>query len=107
MTELEIFVETGIGQAPSRVPCRSGVSLMEALRDAGYPIEAACGGSLACATCHVLLFEEDLARVGMASEDEEDMLDQAFGVTRASRLACQIMLTPEMTSLRVRLPTRP
>ncbi len=107
MTEIEIFVETETDPTPSRVSCQPGVSLMEALRGAGHPIEAACGGSLACATCHVILSDGDFAKVGEASEDEEDMLDQAFGVTRTSRLACQIMLTPELSPLRVRLPNRP
>lgn len=107
MTEIEIFVETESDKTPSRASCRPGISLMEALRDAGYAIESACGGSLACATCHVILSEGDFAKVGGASEDEEDMLDQAFGVTRTSRLACQIMLTPALPSLRVRLPSRP
>ncbi|WP_334146645.1 2Fe-2S iron-sulfur cluster-binding protein [Hyphomicrobium sp.] len=107
MTEIEIFVESDSGLPPSTMSCQSGVSLMEALRSAGHPIEAACGGSLACATCHVILSKEDFAKVGDVSEDEEDMLDQAFGVTRTSRLACQIMLSPELSPLRVRLPSRP
>jgi len=56
------------------------------VRGAGLPMEAICGGSLACATCHVIVAEEYFALVGQSSEDEEDMLDQGFDITRTSRL---------------------
>lgn len=102
MLELRIEVDG----AEHAVACRSGLSVMEVIRSAGLPLEAACGGSLACATCHVIVADGDFSKVGQPSEDEEDMLDQAFGVTRTSRLGCQIMMTPDLDGLRVRIPIR-
>jgi ferredoxin len=77
---------------------------MEMVTAAGLPMEAVCGGSLACATCHVIVDDDCFALVGPPSEDEEDMLDQGFDITRTSRLGCQIRLTAELDRLRVRLP---
>lgn len=81
-----------------------GMSVMEIARKNGVDIEGACEGSLACSTCHVLVEEGWLARLDPASEDEEDMLDLAFGLTKASRLGCQILMTPDLDGLVVRLP---
>ncbi|CCD12558.1 unnamed protein product, partial [Trypanosoma congolense IL3000] len=73
-------------------PC--GMTLMEALRDvARVDIEAACDGTCACSTCHVILRKEDYEKLEAPSEDEMDMLDLAPQVTATSRLACQIKLT--------------
>ncbi|MEO7239980.1 MAG: 2Fe-2S iron-sulfur cluster-binding protein [Sphingomicrobium sp.] len=68
------------------------------------PLEGACEGVMACSTCHVIVDAADFARLPPASEEEEDLLDIAADVTRTSRLACQIMLTPEMERLTVRIP---
>ena len=71
---------------------------------AGQPLEGTCEGQMACSTCHVIVATEDFDRLPPASEEEEDMLDLAFGATRTSRLACQIILTPDLDGLTVRLP---
>ncbi|QCB45750.1 2Fe-2S iron-sulfur cluster-binding protein [Hydrogenophaga sp. PAMC20947] len=85
-----------------------GHSLMKAAVDAGVRgIEADCGGTLTCATCHVMLDAETAARFPAAVQDERDMLDFAAApVDSGSRLSCQLMLTPEMDGLVVRLPAR-
>jgi ferredoxin len=70
------------------------------------PLEGACEGAMACSTCHVIVAAEDFARLPLASEEEEDLLDIAAHVTRTSRLACQIMLTAEMKRLAVCIPPR-
>jgi 2Fe-2S ferredoxin len=88
------------------IACQSETTVMEAVHGAGLPMEAICGGSLSCATCHVIVAEEDFALVGRPSEDEEDMLDQGFDITRTSRLGCQIKMAPNLDRLRVRLPPR-
>ncbi len=88
------------------IDAKPGLTVMEALRAAGLPLKAACGGSLACATCHVIIAEKDFDRVGPPSEDEEDMLDQGFDVSRTSRLACQIKVSSELNGLSIRLPRR-
>ena len=67
-----------------------GSTLMEIIRDAGLDIEAACGGCCACATCHVHVDPEWIDIIKPIDDDEESMLDQAFGVERFSRLSCQI-----------------
>ncbi len=81
-----------------------GLSLLEIARQHDIDIEGACEGSLACSTCHVIVDAEDFERLEDPSEDEEDMLDLAFGLTRTSRLGCQILLTEELDGLTVTLP---
>lgn len=67
-------------------------------------LEGACEGSLACSTCHVVVEPEWYEKLSEATEDEEDMLDLAFGLTKTSRLGCQIIMTPELDGIVVRLP---
>ncbi len=86
------------------VDARNGFSLMEVAVDNGIDIEAACEGSLACATCHLVLDPDWYEKLGPPSDDEEDMLDLAFGLTKTSRLSCQIRVTDELDGLRVSLP---
>ena len=81
-----------------------GLSLLEIARRNDIDIEGACEGSLACSTCHVIVDAEDFERLEEPSEDEEDMLDLAFGLTRTSRLGCQIIVTEELDGLTVALP---
>lgn len=68
-------------------------------------IEGACEGAMACSTCHVVVDPEWYKRLPPPSEDEEDMLDLAFGLTRTSRLGCQVTITEALDGLRVRLPS--
>jgi len=81
-----------------------GLSLLELAHRNNIDIEGACEGSLACSTCHVIVDEEDFDRLQEPTEDEEDMLDLAFGLTRTSRLGCQIIVTEELDGLTVSLP---
>lgn len=81
-----------------------GTTIMEAGRDNNLGLEGTCGGSLSCATCHVILDQASFARVGGPSEDELDMLDLAFGVEETSRLGCQIEISAELDGLSVRVP---
>ena len=73
-----------------------GWRLMEIIRDWGLPIKAECGGACACATCQV-------DRLHPAREDELERLDDAFDVRPNSRLACQILFSPELDGLTVAL----
>ena len=82
----------------------SGLSVMEIARRHDLGIEGACEGSIACATCHVIVDAAYAGRLGEASAEEEDMLDLAAGVEATSRLGCQIVLTEELDGLTVRLP---
>ena len=86
------------------VEAETGLGLLEVAQGAGMPLEGTCEGQMACSTCHVIVSAEDFARLPPASEVEEDMLDLAAAATRTSRLACQIVLPPDMDSLTVRMP---
>jgi len=81
-----------------------GTSLLEAGQAIGMPLEGTCEGQMACSTCHVIVDPEWFAALRKASSDEEDMLDLAACATRYSRLSCQILLTPDLEGLTVRLP---
>ena len=81
-----------------------GLSVLEIAHKHGVDIEGACEGSLACSTCHVIVDPDGTNRLKDASEDEEDMLDLAFGLTKTSRLGCQIVMTEELDGLTVKLP---
>mgnify|MGYP003352040979 FL=1 len=82
-----------------------GLSVLEIAHRNGIDLEGACEGSLACSTCHVIVDAEDYDRLKEATEDEEDMLDLAFGLTHTSRLGCQIIITPQLDGLVVALPS--
>lgn len=86
------------------VDAPNGVSVMEIAHMNNVDLEGACEGSLACSTCHVVVENEFYDMLPSASEDEEDMLDLAFGLTPTSRLGCQIIMTDELDGLVVRLP---
>ncbi len=81
-----------------------GNTVMEVARELDLPMLAACGGSLACATCHVIVDEAWYEQTGALSEDEEDLLDTAHDLTATSRLACQIKVSDDLDGLVVTLP---
>ena len=81
----------------------TGWSVMEIIREAGLPIEAACGGCCACATCHVYVDEAWLDRLEKPNQDENIMLDEAFEVRDNSRLSCQLKYADALDGLKVTL----
>ena len=81
-----------------------GQCLLELAQNVGMPLEGTCEGQMACSTCHVIVGPEWFDRLPPAVDDEEDMLDLAAGVTRTSRLSCQITLSAELDGLEVRIP---
>jgi 2Fe-2S ferredoxin len=81
-----------------------GLSVLEVAHKHGIDIEGACEGSLACSTCHVIIAPEWFDQLDEPSEDEEDMLDLAFGLEKTSRLGCQIVITEALDGLVVKLP---
>lgn len=81
-----------------------GVSLLRVAHDNDIDLEGACGGSLACATCHLVVDQEWYGCLSPKTTGEEDMLDLAFNLTETSRLGCQIKVTPELDGLVVTLP---
>lgn len=97
-----IFIEN---DKEIEVDASIGLSLLEVAHENNIDLEGACEGSLACATCHVILEEKIYNILKQPTEAEEDMLDLAFGLTHTSRLGCQIILTKELDGMRVRVPS--
>ena len=81
-----------------------GLSVLEIAHSNNIDLEGACEGSLACSTCHIIVDQKWFSELETATEDEEDMLDLAFGLTPTSRLGCQIIMSEELDGLTVRLP---
>jgi len=96
------FIETDGSRREVDAPL--GLSVLEIAHRHGIDLEGACEGSLACSTCHIVVEPEWYDVLTEASEDEEDMLDLAFGLTKTSRLGCQIIMTEELDGLTVKLP---
>ena len=82
----------------------AGDDLLRVAQAAGMPLEGTCEGQMACSTCHVIVARDWIDRLAEPSEEEEDMLDLAAGVTATSRLACQIVLDDALDGLEVAIP---
>jgi len=81
-----------------------GARLVDVAQAAGQPLEGTCEGQMACATCHVVVDASDFARLPVASEEEEELLDLVPDSQRTSRLACQIRLEAALGHLTVQIP---
>ena len=90
--------------AAREVDAPLGLSVLEIAHKHGVDIEGACEGSLACSTCHVIIDSGWFPKLVKPTEDEEDMLDLAFGLEQTSRLGCQIVMTNALDGLVVKLP---
>jgi len=98
-----VFIKTDETRVEVDAPV--GLSVLEIAHRNNIDLEGACEGSLACSTCHIIVDQEWYDLLKEPTEDEEDMLDLAFGLTHTSRLGCQIIMTEELDGLTVRLPT--
>lgn len=96
-----IFVIDGEGRE-HRLEALEGWRVMEIVRDHGFPIIAECGGACACGTCQVEVAPGWTAKLHPPREDELDMLDRNYAGA-ASRLSCQLIFTPELDGLRLRI----
>ena len=89
------------------IEVENGLSVMEGAIQKDIPgIDADCGGSMACATCHVYVKDDWFNKVPPKQNGEEDMLDQAFEPKKNSRLSCQMIISDELDGLIVDLPER-
>ncbi|KAL2062686.1 hypothetical protein VTL71DRAFT_5758 [Oculimacula yallundae] len=89
-----------------RIAVSEGDNLLTVAQANDIEMEGACEGSCTCSTCHVIVQSEDMFdKIPEADDDENDMLDLAFGLTETSRLGCQIVMKPELDGLVVRLPS--
>ena len=101
MPKMTFIVRGGVRK---EVDAPVGFSVLDIAHRNDVDIEGACEGQMACSTCHVIVDEEWSGRLPPPCEEEEDMLDLAFHVTRHSRLACQIWTSDALNSLTVRMP---
>src|SRR5580658_1935771 len=85
------------------VEAPSGVTLMEPLRDMDYGVAAICGGMCSCATCHVYVDPEWLARLPAMMSDERELLSELTHYQENSRLSCQVEFTAQLAGLRVKI----
>src|SRR3984957_4691640 len=97
-----IFIERNGNRREVEAPL--GLSVLEIAHKHGVDIEGACEGSLGCSPCHLIVDPDWFRKLATPTEDEEDMLDLAFGQEKTSRLGCQIVMTNELDGLVVRLP---
>eukprot|EP01121_Diplochlamys_sp_Union-15-3_P022396 TRINITY_DN9517_c0_g1_i1.p1 TRINITY_DN9517_c0_g1~~TRINITY_DN9517_c0_g1_i1.p1 ORF type:complete len:166 (-),score=15.40 TRINITY_DN9517_c0_g1_i1:58-555(-) len=81
-----------------------GMHILELAHKNDIELEGACEGSCACSTCHVIVDESYYDKIPEASDEENDMLDLAFGLTDTSRLGCQVTLTSELDGITLKLP---
>jgi 2Fe-2S ferredoxin len=96
----DILVTTRAGEV-RRIRGAVGRSLMEVIRDGGIDeIEAICGGTCTCSTCHIYVADEDLARLPTMADEEREMLS-ASAPRAGSRLACQVSLTDSLDGLQI------
>ena len=93
------------GTLDKEVQAAPGQRLLDVAWAERQPLEGACEGVMACSTCHVIVDAEDFGKLPPATDEEEDLLDLAAHATRTSRLACQIILTEDLESLDVRIPS--
>ena len=86
------------------VDAPEGLSVLDIAHRNLIDLEGACEGCMACSTCHVIVDAAWADKLKPASEEEEDMLDMTFGLTRTSRLCCQIEMTEALDGLVVTVP---
>ncbi|CAB1105864.1 unnamed protein product [Ectocarpus sp. CCAP 1310/34] len=87
-----------------KVEAELGATLLEVAHENDVELEGACGGDLACSTCHVVLPKEYYDKLDEKEEEEDDMLDLAWGLTDTSRLGCQIKVTRDLEGMLIKVP---
>ena len=88
------------------VVAKVGDTLLDVAKDNDIDVEGACGGTLACSTCHLIFEQKDFDKIPeKATDDELDLLDMAYGLTDTSRLGCQVDVTNEMDGIILEVPT--
>jgi len=97
------FVDKDGEEKHIKVPI--GMSMLEAAHENDIELEGACEGSLACSTCHLIVMDmEQYNKLEDPTDEENDMLDLAFGLSETSRLGCQVIAKPELDGIRLAIP---
>ena len=102
---IKLFFTTVKTDEKKLVLAREGETLLDVAHNNGIDLEGACESSLACSTCHVILESSVYDSLEEPCEEEEDLLDLAYGLTHTSRLGCQVKVTREMENMVVKLPS--
>ncbi|KAH9962113.1 2Fe-2S ferredoxin-type domain-containing protein [Russula dissimulans] len=103
-TGLKLHFRDSKGQLIKTVEAHVGDDILSIAHEHDIDLEGACEGSVACSTCHVILSPEHYDLLTGPEDDENDMLDMAFGLSDTSRLGCQVKLTRELDGMAVTLP---
>lgn len=98
MALLKVIDRNGVEH---EVEARTGLKVMETLRELEYGVAAICGGMCSCATCHVYVDPAWVEKLPSPQSDERELLQELSHVTDESRLSCQIEFTPALAGLRV------
>ena len=102
---IKLFFSYTKSKERKEVLAREGESLLDVAHTNGIELEGVCESSLACSTCHVILEQRIYDQLAEPVEEEEDLLDLAYGLTHTSRLGCQVKVTRNMENMVVKLPS--
>ncbi|KAF8462475.1 2Fe-2S ferredoxin-type domain-containing protein [Gautieria morchelliformis] len=104
-TGITIHFQDSKGQPVKTIEANDGDNILDLAHEYDVDLEGACEGSVACSTCHVILTPQHYDLLPEPEDDENDMLDMAFGLTDTSRLGCQVKMTPALDGMVVTLPS--
>ncbi|GBE83686.1 Adrenodoxin homolog, mitochondrial [Sparassis crispa] len=104
-TGIKLHFKDSKGAPIKTVEVNEGDDILSIAHEHDIDLEGACEGSVACSTCHVILSQEHYDLLPEPEDDENDMLDMAFGLTDTSRLGCQVKITRELNGMTATLPS--
>ncbi|EIW80093.1 ferredoxin [Coniophora puteana RWD-64-598 SS2] len=104
-TGIKVHFKDAKGEHLKTIEANEGDDLLSLAHEHDIDLEGACEGSIACSTCHVILSPSHYDLLPEPSDDENDMLDMAFGLTDTSRLGCQVQLTRDLDGMTATLPS--
>ncbi|KAL4071825.1 ferredoxin [Scleroderma citrinum] len=104
-TGIKLHFKDHKGNPIKTIEASEGDDILSLAHEWDIDLEGACEGSIACSTCHVILQPNVYDVLPEPSDDENDMLDLAFGLTDTSRLGCQVLVTKEMDGTEIQLPS--
>ncbi|KAG0693588.1 ferredoxin [Suillus ampliporus] len=104
-TGIKLHFKDSKGNLLKTIEANEDDDILSLAHEHDIDLEGACEGSVACSTCHVVLSPEHYDLVPEPSDDENDMLDMAFGLTDTSRLGCQVQVTRELDGMTATLPS--
>ncbi|KAJ7594099.1 ferredoxin [Mycena floridula] len=104
-TGIKIHFKDSKGNLLKTIEANDGDDVLSIAHEHDIDLEGACEGSVACSTCHIILPPEYYDMLPEPDDDENDMLDMAFGLTDTSRLGCQVKLSKELDGVTVFLPS--